>query len=39
MEKGADPAVKDKNGSTPLDYANALGRQGVVQVLKAHAAK
>jgi len=39
LEKGADANTKDKNGSTPLDYATFLQRDRIVPLLKAHRSK
>lgn len=36
LEWGADPALADKNGSSPLEFAQNLGRQPIVALLRTH---
>lgn len=36
LEWGADPALADKNGSSPLEFAQNLGRQPIVALLRNH---
>ena len=36
LERGADPSVKDKNGSTPLHFAARRGNEEIVKVLLEH---
>ena len=39
ISKGADMNVKDNQGNSPLDLADANGRTEIVELLKKHGAK
>lgn len=35
IEKGADPAIRNKEGKSPVDLAREIGDQGLIDMLKA----